>query len=262
MQMLSTFLFCFVHDDVIKWKHIPRYWPFVRGIDHSPVNSPHKDQWREALVFSLICKLSQQSWDWWFETPSCSLWRRAITWTDAELLSIGPLETNFSKIRIKIRKFSFMKMQFQMSFAKWQPFCPQEDQLNAANHSKARTVCIIHGSYSMPTGMYIYHAGSGLTSGCPRHKHVTLTLIVSARHSCAFSKITVWETSRVPRSWSIIWHLTYWSIIYHLTYNVAFNLFLPIDNMAFHPQSMGKVCLNMPQLVICHLGFSICTILK
>ena len=21
-----------VHDDVIKWKHFPRYWPFVRGI--------------------------------------------------------------------------------------------------------------------------------------------------------------------------------------------------------------------------------------
>ena len=44
-----------VHDDVIKWKHFPRYWPFVRGIHRSPVNSPHKGQWREALMFSLIC---------------------------------------------------------------------------------------------------------------------------------------------------------------------------------------------------------------
>ena len=43
------------HDDVIKWKHIPRYWPFVRGIHRSPVNSPHKGQWCGALVFSLIC---------------------------------------------------------------------------------------------------------------------------------------------------------------------------------------------------------------
>ena len=43
------------HDDVIKWKHIPRYWPFVRGIHRSPVNSPHKGQWRGALKFSLIC---------------------------------------------------------------------------------------------------------------------------------------------------------------------------------------------------------------
>ena len=42
------------HDDVIKWKHFPRYWPFLRGIHWSPVNSPHKGQWRGALMFSLI----------------------------------------------------------------------------------------------------------------------------------------------------------------------------------------------------------------
>ena len=44
-----------LHDDVIKWKHFPRYWPFVRGIHRSMMNSPHKGQWREALMFSLIC---------------------------------------------------------------------------------------------------------------------------------------------------------------------------------------------------------------
>ena len=27
------------HDDVIKWELFPRYWPFVRGIYRSPVNS-------------------------------------------------------------------------------------------------------------------------------------------------------------------------------------------------------------------------------
>ena len=44
------------HNDVIKWKHFPCYWPFVRGIIHrSPVNSPHKGQWRGAVIFSLIC---------------------------------------------------------------------------------------------------------------------------------------------------------------------------------------------------------------
>ena len=44
----------FYHDDVIKWKHFPRYWPFAREIHRSPVNSPHKGQWRGALMFSLI----------------------------------------------------------------------------------------------------------------------------------------------------------------------------------------------------------------
>ena len=43
------------HDDVIKWKHFPRYWPFVRVIHRSPVKSPQKGQWRGALMFSLIC---------------------------------------------------------------------------------------------------------------------------------------------------------------------------------------------------------------
>ena len=40
---------------VIKWKYFPRYWAFVRGIHLSPVNSPHKGQWRGALIVSLIC---------------------------------------------------------------------------------------------------------------------------------------------------------------------------------------------------------------
>ena len=43
------------HDDVIKWSHFPRYWPFVRGIHRPPVNSPHKGQWRGTLMFTLIC---------------------------------------------------------------------------------------------------------------------------------------------------------------------------------------------------------------
>ena len=52
IAILNLFL---AHDDVIKWTHFPRYWPFVRGIHRSPVNSPYKGQWRGALMFSLIC---------------------------------------------------------------------------------------------------------------------------------------------------------------------------------------------------------------
>ena len=42
------------HDDVIKWKHFPRYWPFVRGIYRSPVYSDadqRKHQSSASLVF-------------------------------------------------------------------------------------------------------------------------------------------------------------------------------------------------------------------
>ena len=53
--LFGSLLFLPNHDDVIKWKHYPRYWPFVRRIHRSPVNSPHKGQWRGALMFSSIC---------------------------------------------------------------------------------------------------------------------------------------------------------------------------------------------------------------
>ena len=50
-------------------------------VGNSPVTGefPHKGQWRGALMFSLIChlnkRLSKQSYGWWFEMPSRSLWR-------------------------------------------------------------------------------------------------------------------------------------------------------------------------------------------
>ena len=52
---LPVLLMMVSHDDVINWKHFPRFWPLVRGIHRSPVNPSHKYQWREALMFSLIC---------------------------------------------------------------------------------------------------------------------------------------------------------------------------------------------------------------
>ena len=47
------------HDDAIKWKDFPRYWPFVLGIHRSPMNSPHKGQWRGALMFFFNQQLSK-----------------------------------------------------------------------------------------------------------------------------------------------------------------------------------------------------------
>ena len=54
MHMAPALHLLKTHDDVIKWKHFSRYWPFVREFHRSPVNSPHKGQWRRALMFSLI----------------------------------------------------------------------------------------------------------------------------------------------------------------------------------------------------------------
>ena len=54
-EINTKIILSWAHDDVIKWKQFPRYWPFVRGIHRSPDNSLHKGQWRGALMFSLIC---------------------------------------------------------------------------------------------------------------------------------------------------------------------------------------------------------------
>ena len=49
--------------------------------------------------------------------------RQAIIWTNAGILLIRTLGTNFSEILREIRAFSFKKMHFKMSSAKWRPLC-------------------------------------------------------------------------------------------------------------------------------------------
>ena len=76
------------HDDVIKWKHFPQYWPFARGIHRSPVNSPPVT--RSFDVFFDLRpnkRLSKQSWGWWFKTPTRPLWRQSYD-RDAPLMTI------------------------------------------------------------------------------------------------------------------------------------------------------------------------------
>ena len=60
-----------LHDDVIKWKYLPHYWPFVWGIQRSPVNFPHRGQWRGSLMFSLICAWT----DTWANSRGPGDWR-------------------------------------------------------------------------------------------------------------------------------------------------------------------------------------------
>ena len=53
--------------------------PLCGEFTGDPVNSPHKGQWRGALMYYYICTLnkwlSKQSWGWWLETPSGPSWR-------------------------------------------------------------------------------------------------------------------------------------------------------------------------------------------
>ena len=126
------------HDDVIKWKHFPHYWPFVRGIHRSPVNSLHKGRWCRALMFSLICTwingcsinreasdlrcncahydvtvmsliLGHHCFKWWIGAQTCE----AIIGIKVESWSLTrPHWTIFNKNSLNIQMFSFKEKLF------------------------------------------------------------------------------------------------------------------------------------------------------
>ena len=77
-----------IHDDVIKWKHFPLYWPFVWVIHQSPVNSPHKGQWRGTLMFSLICACTNG----WVNNRDGGDLRRHCDRYDVTVMPCGSLE--------------------------------------------------------------------------------------------------------------------------------------------------------------------------
>ena len=49
--------------------------------------------------------------------------RQAITWTNVEILLIGPLGTHFSEMLIECHTFSFKKIHLKISSGKWRHFC-------------------------------------------------------------------------------------------------------------------------------------------
>ena len=74
------------------WRHqmepFPLYWPFVWGIHQSPVNSPHKGQWRGTLMFSLICAWTNG----WVNNRDAADLRRYRDHYDVTVLTCGSLE--------------------------------------------------------------------------------------------------------------------------------------------------------------------------
>ena len=60
------------HDGIIKWKHFPRCWPFMRGIHRW--QRPVTRSFDVFFDLRLNKRLSKQSWGCWFETPWSPLW--------------------------------------------------------------------------------------------------------------------------------------------------------------------------------------------
>ena len=74
-----------------------------------PVNSPHKGQWRRALIFSLICAWIKG----WVNNRGAGDLRRNRAHYDVNIM----FRTNFSGIWIKIQQRSWKKMHLKMSSA-------------------------------------------------------------------------------------------------------------------------------------------------
>ena len=97
--------------------------------------------------------------------------RQAIIWTNAGILLIGPLGTNFNEILIETHTFSFKKMHLKMSSVKWRPFCLGLNVLIRINGVYGKMVhwpgqhitnpCMVAVSttlYSAPYGLWTWFA--------------------------------------------------------------------------------------------------------
>ena len=103
-----------VHDDGIKWKHFPRYWQFVRWIHRSPVNSPHKGQWRWDLMFSLICAWINS----WINNREAGVFRCHHAHYDVAIMDLNTLLIKcYATHWIKHTNWYFLL--FRWSLAKW-----------------------------------------------------------------------------------------------------------------------------------------------
>ena len=81
--------------------------------------------------------------------------RQAIIWTNAGILLIGPLGTDFRENFIGIQTFSFKKMHLKISSGKWRPFCLG---LNVLRNGSVITSQRSHGCISfihVPISVYL-----------------------------------------------------------------------------------------------------------
>ena len=95
---------CKQHDDVIKWKNAPRYWPFVRGIHRSPMNFPHKGQWRGSLMLSVICAWIK---DWVNNREGCDLRRHHVNYDVIVMKRSSLPVSQFSPVKPSAQKHSY-----------------------------------------------------------------------------------------------------------------------------------------------------------
>ena len=116
---------------------------FLRRIHRWPMNSPHRRPATRKMSSCTNSLLTHLGWVTHICVSKLNIVgsdnglspdrRQAIIWTNAGILLIGPLGTNFNEISIDIRIFSFKKRHLKMSSEKWRPFCPGRIVLKQTN---------------------------------------------------------------------------------------------------------------------------------
>ena len=129
------------------------------------------------------------SLNWVIVGSDNSLWpvqRKAIIWTNAGMLLIGPLRTHFTEILIEIQTFSLRKIRLKMSFAKCCSFRLGLNVLTALPGSMARR-----------------HRGLALLKYLPFD--ISACLMVDMRGYLTFMYIYLTFNWSIPSSMSSLW---------------------------------------------------------
>ena len=90
-----------------------------------------KDQWRGALMFSLICalnkRLSKQSLGWWFEMPLHLLWRQCNKYS---IMHQWKQHCICWYMGIGTKWPPYCRQQFQIHFREWKLLCYKKKSRN------------------------------------------------------------------------------------------------------------------------------------
>ena len=121
---------CYSREAGTRWRHqmetFPRYWPFVRVIHWSSVDSRHKDQWRGALMFSLM-----YAWtNGWGYIPDAGDLKSQGAYYDV-------IEMNSNKLEFELEKYLFDNKTDTTwhNFYVWMPL-----QRRWAHHTDVKTL--------------------------------------------------------------------------------------------------------------------------
>ena len=151
---------CFCkHDDVIKWKHFPRYWPFVfrnythwicqnmTRFLHKYITYIHKYSHLHAIFCTQCAPVMQCCYQW----PLLPLLTQNNTigtsvLTNDNSLSTEPVRIKLTEIRFQIQTFSIKKLHLNLSSAMGRHICSGVNlsiQLIQRNRARQATQCMM-----------------------------------------------------------------------------------------------------------------------